>query len=658
MYNNTKKCGIVRILLLTLPINFDIINMFVQRFLIKTVFGGYTMEYLKKYRHFILFVFDLIMVMAAHLLAVLFLPGMTGKPFANYLSYETAFCVVIVHMACFVIFRIYRCIWRYARAKQLILCAAANFTAEILLFGIVHISPRGNIYPIWFFVIQFMIATLLMLMSRIIYVFLTGINRANPTVEAAEKKERLMIIGAGNMATIFFDDLGKSIADIYEPICIIDDDITKHGRYLRGVKVYGGTDDIVRVAQEEKIDTIIFCIKNIDDENRKRILKICSDTNCHVSKMMIGVNNNLSYSIQKISIDDLLGRKAITIQNDQLLDFINGKVVMVTGGGGSIGSELCRHIASLSPKKLIIVDNYENNAYEIQQELIRKYGREFPLYTEIASVCDRDKMRKLFDTYRPEIVYHAAAHKHVPLMEHNPEEAVKNNIFGTYTVAKTADEFGVKRFVMVSTDKAVNPTNIMGATKRCCEMIIQSMDKVSKTEFVAVRFGNVLGSNGSVIPLFEEQILAGGPVTVTHPEIIRYFMTIPEAVQLLLAAGSMAKGGEIFILDMGEPVKIVDLATQLIKLSGLIPGKDIEIKYTGLRPGEKLYEELLLSEEGIKKTSNEKIFIGNPISIDVDKFFAQLEELKKEAYANHSDKLKNMMESIVPTYHRTDNATA
>lgn len=616
------------------------------------------MDSIKKYRHVVLFAIDMLMVLAAHICTALFIPGITGIKIERIISYEMAFCVLTVHMICFVAFRLYTYIWRYARSRQLIACIAANFTAEIMLLFITGISNRGGIYPIWFFIIQFLLLTLMMLVSRIVYVFLVSIYKSNCTVKEKEEKKRLMLIGAGSMAAIFFDDLGRSILDAYDPVCIVDDDPAKLGRSLRGIKVVGTTDDIARIAKEESIDTIIFCIKNIDEKNKKRILQICSDTNCHVSKMMIGINESVSYSIQKISIDDLLGRKAITIKNDQLLGFIKGKVVMVTGGGGSIGSELCRHIAALSPEKLIIVDNYENNAYEIQQELIRNYGNSINLYTEIASVCDRDKMRKIFDIYRPEILYHAAAHKHVPLMEHNPEEAVKNNIFGTFTVAKMADEFRVKRFVLVSTDKAVNPTNIMGATKRCCEMIVQSMDRISDTEFVAVRFGNVLGSNGSVIPLFEEQILAGGPVTVTHPEIIRYFMTIPEAVQLLLAAGSMAKGGEIFILDMGEPVKIVDLAKQLIKLSGLIPDKDIEIKYTGLRPGEKLYEELLLNEEGLKKTTNDKIFIGNPIQINIDEFFAQLESLKKIAYNNESDRIKEIMGDIVPTYHRTDNAKA
>lgn len=611
------------------------------------------MKFLKRYRHVILFVFDMVLVLAAHILSVLFMPGITGRFIKLTALCEMAACVLTVHMATFVVFKIYAIIWRYARSKHMMMCIVANFVAALILSVISTICKVRDMFPLRFFVVQFMILTLIMIMSRMVYVYAVVAYKYRKNKGNLAKKERLMVIGAGELAALFFDNLGRGIANIYEPVCIVDDDVSKHGRILRGVKIAGGTKDIIRIAAEEKIDTIIFCIKSIDEEEKKRILNICSETKCHVSKMSLGVDDNFrEYSIQKISIDDLLGRKAITLKNDQLKDFIGGKVVMVTGGGGSIGSELCRHIAALSPERLIIVDNYENNAYAIQQELVHRYGEQLDFYTEIASVCDKDKMSKLFEKYRPEIVYHAAAHKHVPFMEHNPEEAVKNNIFGTYTVAKLADEFGVKRFVLVSTDKAVNPTNIMGATKRCCEMIVQSMDKVSKTEFVAVRFGNVLGSNGSVIPLFEEQIKKGGPVTVTHPDIIRYFMTIPEAVQLLLAAGSMAKGGEIFILDMGEPVKIIDLANQLIKLSGYTPGTDIKIEFTGLRPGEKLYEELLLSEEGIQETTHEKIFIGNPIDIDMEKFFSQMDELKEIAYTNQTDKVREMIAEMVPTYQK------
>ncbi len=611
------------------------------------------MSFLKKHRHIILFLFDMGLVFVAHVLSVLFMPGITGRFVEIPVLFEMAACVLTVHMAAFAVFKVYSIIWRYARSRHMIMCVVANLISAVILCGVSTVFKLRAMFPIRFFAVQFMILTLFMLMSRMVYAYAVVAYKYRKNKGNVTKKERLMIIGAGELAALFFDNLGRGIANIYEPVCIVDDDASKHGRILRGVKVVGGTKDIIRIAAKEKIDTIILCIKSIDDVEKKRILSICSETKCHVSKMSLGVDDNFrEYSIQKISIDDLLGRKAITLKNDQLKDFIGGKVVMVTGGGGSIGSELCRHIAALSPKRLIIVDNYENNAYAIQQELVQKYGDSLDFYTEIASVCDEEKMRKLFEKYRPEIVYHAAAHKHVPFMEHNPEEAVKNNIFGTNTVVKLADEFKVKRFVLVSTDKAVNPTNVMGATKRCCEMIVQSMDKVSKTEFVAVRFGNVLGSNGSVIPLFEEQIRKGGPVTVTHPDIIRYFMTIPEAVQLLLAAGSMAKGGEIFILDMGEPVKIIDLATQLIKLSGYTPGKDIKIEFTGLRPGEKLYEELLLSEEGIKETTHEKIFIGNPIEIDSEKFFAQMNELRKIAFANKSDEVRELIAEMVPTYQK------
>lgn len=615
---------------------------------------GDGVDFFKKYRHVILFIFDSMIVGFSYCFSIFFMTGIT-RSFVGFRSFfEMLACVLVIHMLCFVTFKVYVVIWRYARYRQMIMCVIANLMAAIIAYIVTCVSGLILKYPLWFFVLQFLIITLFMLMSRMLYVSAVNIYKSKIKPFNSKEKERLMVIGAGELAVLFFDDLNKgNIANNYEPVCIVDDDISKRGRILRNVKIVGGTKDIVKIAEKEKIDTILFCIKNIDDVDKKRILNICSETKCRVSKMTMGVDNNLDrYSIQKISIDDLLGRKAITLKNNQLQEFIGNKVVMITGGGGSIGSELCRHVAQLSPKKLVIVDNYENNAYSIQQELIRKYEGKLDLHTEIASVCDENKMRKIFSLYKPEIVYHAAAHKHVPFMEHNPEEAVKNNILGTNTIVKLADEFNVKKFVMVSTDKAVNPTNVMGATKRCCEMIVQSMDKVSKTEFVAVRFGNVLGSNGSVIPLFEEQIRSGGPVTVTHPDIIRYFMTIPEAVQLLLAAGSMAKGGEIFILDMGEPVKIVDLAIQLIKLSGFTPNKDIKVKFTGLRPGEKLFEELLLSEEGIKKTTHDKIFIGNPIEFNEEKFFSQVEELKKLSFENKSDEVRDLIIEMVPTYRK------
>lgn len=609
---------------------------------------------MKRYKRIAILVFDLLMVLVLHFCATSIIPAITGSSPRNAIVYEVTVCTVIVHMAFYIIFGVYSIIWKYARPKNLLGCIYANIAAEALLYIIVLASGNIKSYPFVFFVYQFLLVTLVMMVSRIVYMYHVGAF-SKTRQESCVGGKRLMVVGAGSMAALFLDDLYGKNDKRYNPVCIIDDDVSKVGRKLRDVKVMGTSEDIARLAKELKIDTILFCINTIDEGNRQRILNVCFETGCHVSKMIIGFNEEVAYSIKKINISDLLGRKEVLLDDSRLSEFIGGRTVMVTGGGGSIGSELARYIATLAPKKLIIVDNYENNAYEIQQELIRKYGKKLNFETEIASVCDRDKMKKLFEMYRPEILYHAAAHKHVPFMEHNPEEAIKNNVFGTLNVSRLASEYGVKRFVLVSTDKAVNPTNIMGASKRVCEMIVQTMNNMSQTEFVAVRFGNVLGSHGSVIPLFKEQIEEGGPVTVTHPDIIRYFMTIPEAVRLLLAAGDMAKGGEIFVLDMGDPVKIDDLARKMIRIAGLVPDRDIEIKYSGLRPGEKLYEELLLKDEGIKSTENKKIFIGSSTYINSELFYSQLEELKKAALANNSEEIRNLISQIVPTYHCTQN---
>ena len=433
---------------------------------------------------------------------------------------------------------------------------------------------------------------------------------------------------------------------------MIDDNAAKHGKYIRGIKIMGGREDICRLAYELKIDEIIVAMPSVSQAEVKEVLNICQETNCKL-KVLPGlyqmIKGEVSVSkLRKVEIEDLLGREPIKIQLDKIMEYVSDKVVLVTGGGGSIGSELCRQIAAHAPRRLIIVDIYENNAYEIQQELKYNYPK-LDLVVLIASVRNTHRIESIFKTYQPDIVYHAAAHKHVPLMEDSPNEAIKNNVFGTYKTAKAADKYGTKRFVLISTDKAVNPTNIMGASKRICEMIIQTMNNCSKTDFVAVRFGNVLGSNGSVIPLFKKQIEQGGPVTVTHPDIIRYFMTIPEAVSLVLQAGALAKGGEIFVLDMGEPVKIVDLAKNLIRLSGFRPYEDIDIEFTGLRPGEKLYEELLMSEEGLQETENRLIHIGKPIEMDEKRFLKQLEELQKIANEDSAG-IRKKVQEIVPTY--------
>ena len=466
-------------------------------------------------------------------------------------------------------------------------------------------------------------------------------------------KVRVMIVGGGNAGTMLIREILTTDKITYHPVCVVDDDHNKIGKNIYNVKIVGDTEQIPQMVEKYGIHEILITMPSAPKADIKRVYEICKQTNCKV-KTLPGiyqiVNGDASVTaLRDVQISDLLGRDQITVTLDEIMGYIENRVVLVTGGGGSIGSELCRQIATHSPKQLIILDIYENNAYEIEQELKRSHP-ELNLLTLIASIRDVGKMEDVFKKYSPEIVFNAAAHKHVPLMETSPNEAVKNNVFGTLNMARCADKFGSKVFVQISTDKAVNPTNIMGATKRICEMIVQTIGKHSKqTKFVAVRFGNVLGSNGSVIPLFERQIAEGGPVTVTHKDIIRYFMTIPEAVSLVLQAGAYAQGGQIFVLDMGEPVKIYDLAYNLIKLSGLKPGVDIEIVCTGLRPGEKLYEERLMDEKKKKKTPNGLINIANPIELDEEKLWATLGELKKAAYDETPD-MKNLVARLVTTY--------
>lgn len=461
-----------------------------------------------------------------------------------------------------------------------------------------------------------------------------------------------MVIGAGEAANVIIKEIINSNFSTMKIKCIIDDDKGKWGKYIQGIRVVGGREKIIDCAETYGIDEIILAVPSISRSQMKEILGLCKETGCKIQSlpgMYQLVNGEVSVSkLRDIEIEDLLGRDPIAIDLDSILGYVQNQTVLVTGAGGSIGSELVRQIASHKPKQLVILDIYENSIYEVQQEIKNKYP-ELDLVVLIASVRNTNRMNWIFDYYKPDIVYHAAAHKHVPLMEDSPNEAIKNNVFGTFKVAQAAAMSGVKRFVMISTDKAVNPTNIMGASKRICEMIIQTFNRKYDTEFVAVRFGNVLGSNGSVIPLFRKQIAQGGPVTVTHPDIIRYFMTIPEAVSLVLQAGAYAKGGEIFVLDMGEPVKILDLAENLIRLSGYRPYEDIKIEFTGLRPGEKLYEEMLMDEEGLTETANKMIHIGKPLDIDEDSFFEVLKELKDSSRIEDQD-IRPIVQKIVPTY--------
>ena len=556
----------------------------------------------------------------------------------------------IVTLIIFWCFRMYHSLWQYASIAELYKIVEACVVAELAHLCVTSFMgwmlPRSCYFTSGVFLIVAMSA------SRFMYRLLRQlINEYRHTSEQV----KIMIIGAGEATSVLMREISNSrYLDNSKVVCIIDDDLGKVGKYIRGVKIVGTRDHIKEYARYYVIDEIIFAIPSASTKDKRVILNICKETSCNL-KILPGVYQMVDGEInikdlRNVDVLDLLGRDPVKVDIESIMGYVKDKTVLVTGGGGSIGSELCRQLVSHKPKCLVIFDIYENNAYDIQQELKIKYP-DANVVTLIGSIRNTSRLESVFEQYKPDIVYHAAAHKHVPLMEVSPNEAIKNNVVGTWNVAKMADKYGVKKFVMISTDKAVNPTNVMGATKRICEMIIQSFNEKSKTDFVAVRFGNVLGSNGSVIPLFKRQIEAGGPVTVTHPDIIRYFMTIPEAVSLVLQAGAYAKGGEIFILDMGEPVKIDDLAKNLIRLSGYTLGVDMEIKYTGLRPGEKLYEELLMNEEGMQDTDNKLIHIGRPIEFDKEHFYEKLEELKEMAYAEDSADIRKKIMEVVDTYH-------
>lgn len=557
---------------------------------------------------------------------------------------------IVIVLFFFIVWRLYKSVWRYASATELLNILFATLAADIaqiLLCNILNFKMPRSYYAIYWILLFGMVCII-----RFSYRILRLLNSKRMEFMMGKGHHNTMLIGAGAAANAILKEIESSQYLDLHVKCIIDDNQGCHGKFLRGVPIVGDRNKIIDAVGEYSIDEIIFAIPSASMQTKKEILNICKETGCKL-RTLPGIyqliNGDVSISkLKEVEIEDLLGRDPVKINIEEVLNYVKGKVVLVTGGGGSIGSELCRQIASHYPKQLIIVDIYENNAYDIQQELIRKHPR-LNLVVLIASVRNTERIDSIFATYHPDIVYHAAAHKHVPLMETSPNEAIKNNVFGTYKTAMAADKYGVQKFVLISTDKAVNPTNIMGASKRICEMVIQMMNQKSKTNFVAVRFGNVLGSNGSVIPLFKNQIAEGGPVTVTDPDIIRYFMTIPEAVSLVLQAGAYAKGGEIFVLDMGEPVKIVDLAKNLIKLSGYKVGEDIQIEFTGLRPGEKMYEELLMNEEGLQKTDNKMIFIGKPIDFDSKLFQEQLNNLKQEA-ERETDHIKELVKEIVPTY--------
>lgn len=609
------------------------------------------------------------------------IPSEMMMGFRSFLPYNCIFCVLV-----FTLFRLYRSVWKFASFDELL-----KLVVSVVITALFHSFTINNFfyempctYHIFGPIVQFMLMAVIRFTYRL-FLFLKEIRAMR-----GKNLPKIMLIGAGKAGQMLLRDITRAKEIEEEVVCIIDDNRSIWGNYIDSVPIVGGRDEILAAVEKYKVDKIYIAIPSATAEQKRDIINICQESECEV-KNLPGLYQFLLGDIKvskmkDVAIEDLLGREPIKADMEEVFNFITGKTVLVTGGGGSIGSELCRQIAKHKPKQLIIFDIYENNAYEIQLELREKYP-ELKLETLIGSVRDSRKIFEVFEDYRPEIVYHAAAHKHVPLMEDSPCEAIKNNAIGTYKTAYAAMTHGCERFVLISTDKAVNPTNIMGASKRLCEMIIQSFDaKIKagkaaeipqlfthegienadkdgtgsvfrdiKTQFVAVRFGNVLGSNGSVIPIFKKQIEKGGPITVTHPDIIRYFMTIPEAVSLVLLAGTYAKGGEIFVLDMGSPVKIADLARNLIRLSGYKPDDDIKIEYTGLRPGEKLYEEKLMSEEGLEKTDNDLIHIGKPIAFEIDGFLSELNKLMEMAYKNKKNTIRDQVMKMVSTYHPAEN---
>ena len=626
-------------------------------------------------------VYDFVAVCAAYFLALFIrFDGVYSAIEKRHLNAYTGFILPIAagSIIVFILFRMYKGMWRFASFSELVRAFFGSLTSSIL-HTIITVAFIHRM-PLSYYLLGAVFQGILLIGIRFSYRFLKMLRNRNEPMQPGAK--RVMLIGAGSSGQMILKDMSRTTEIKDKVVCIIDDNKNKWGRYLNGIPIVGGREEILSAAAKYKVDEIFLAIPKASVQQKRDILNICNETGCKLRQlpaMYQFVTGEISVAAMKeVAIEDLLGREPIKADLKEVFEYIHDKVVLVTGGGGSIGSELCRQIAAHEPKQLIIFDIYENNAYNIQLELKEKYP-ELKLVTLIGSVRDSRRMFEVFEEYKPQIVYHAAAHKHVPLMEDSPCEAIKNNVIGTYKTAYAAMVHGCERFVLISTDKAVNPTNIMGASKRMCEMVVQAFDRKIKegrvqeipqifthemdpekkykewsgdvkTEFVAVRFGNVLGSNGSVIPLFKKQIEKGGPVTVTHPDIIRYFMTIPEAVSLVMLAGTYAHGGEIFVLDMGEPVKIVDLARNLIRLSGFKPDEDIKIEYTGLRPGEKLYEEKLMAEEGLEKTENDLIHIGKPIKFNEDLFLNQLDKLQTAAYANKETKIRGLVQETVSTY--------
>lgn len=612
--------------------------------------GNKFSSFAQRWRKQILIVFDIIVISFSYMLPWVLIQGRTSFAQYNSLLIASCFYFVCCYEIVYGLMGMYDSLWRYAEIVEFFrLCVASGIAVVLFVVGTKLLFAQK--LPLSVYFLSALFASCITLYSRLTYRMYRNTN----IKKMGAPRRRVLVIGAGDAAATLLHEHFKNTSPDMIIVGCVDDAPEKVGRSLMGVEIMGTTQDIPELVEKCEIETLLLAIPTLQEEDKRRILTICNKTKCNVRILpdivkLIADGKDLLSRVRDVRVEDVLGRDVISLP-DTTNVLVHDKIVLVTGGGGSIGSELCRQIAACGPKTLIILDIYENSAYSIQQELLRQYGDKLDLQVRIASVRDSKKVDALFEEFRPQVVFHAAAHKHVPLMEDAPEEAVKNNVFGTYNVALSAEKYAVERFVLISTDKAVNPTNVMGATKRLCEMIVQALAQKSKTSFVAVRFGNVLGSNGSVLPLFKAQIAAGGPVTVTHKEIVRYFMTITEAVSLVLEAGAMGKSGDIFVLDMGKPVKILDLAENLIKLSGFIPYKDIDIQFTGLRPGEKLYEELLMDEEGLQKTDNKKIFVGAPLKLNKDTFFDHLKTLKEIAYSNNSENLVQALVDMVPTFH-------
>ncbi len=595
---------------------------------------------------------DIVFINLAYILALYMrFENINDPKFLMYFDFylKSAIIITIVKLIVFNFFDMYNTLWKYASIKELKNIIIAIVLSNTFVISLLVIS--GNNFPRWVYILVPLLEMFFIGGVRFGY----RVFDKNNLFESFKysNKKRILIIGAGDAGVMVIREFRNHEKLNSEPVAIIDDDPIKKGSVINGIKVVGGKDDIIMVSERYNIDEIIIAMPSASKEEIKEILDICKETKCKL-KILPGIYELIDEKvsikeIRDVEISDVLGREEIKVDLEKICSYITGKTVMITGAGGSIGSELCRQIVGFKPKRLILLDIYENSVYDVQMELNRNYP-DLNLQVYIGSIRDKERLEEIFLMEEPQVIFHAAAHKHVPLMEDSPKEAIKNNTFGTLNLAQLSDKYNLERFVMISTDKAVNPTNIMGASKRLCEMIIQSINVASKTEFVAVRFGNVLGSNGSVIPLFQKQIEEGGPVTVTHPDIIRYFMTISEAVQLVIQAGSMAKGGEVFVLDMGEPVRIMDLAKDVIRLSGLEPDVDIDIKITGLRPGEKLIEELLLEEEGLSNTSHNKIFVGQPTFIDYRLLLKSLDELESLMKAGDIEKMISQVKTIVPTY--------